>query len=145
MYSLTALTTDNAVFSRCFFSTLFLSSLICTSISVRAVHTYMYMLPVFFYTFFTRVHNTPFFTETDISLFSKRFFTFYSTALLAYKRNSEMYSSDMRLNIQQIKHHIRENVTHNSVRSLRIGSVTQSRLFKRIAYVFQRKSTKKSI
>jgi hypothetical protein len=140
MYYLTACSTNNALFSRNVFSTLFLFRRISTSLYFKAVQTCTYMLPVFFFYFFPRlVNNPPFFTEPDISLLSKRFFTLYSTALLAYKRNSEMYSSSMLPKIKQLKHHIRNNVKHNSVRSLRIGSIMQSMLFKRIASIFKRK------
>lgn len=66
-------------------------------------------------------------------MFSKRFFTFYSTALLVYKRNSE---SSRLSSLKQVQ----PRVTHRSksMRSIHVGRVTQSRLFFRIMRVFKR-------
>ena len=66
-------------------------------------------------------------------MFSKRFFTFYSTALLAYKRNSE---SSILSSFKQVKHRVTHKI--KSMRSIHVSRITQSRLFFRIMRVFKR-------
>ena len=108
---------------------------------------FKYLLPVYLYTNFTRfVLNTQFFTKPDAFLYSKRYFTFYGTAMLAYKRIVEMANYDTTLvtrrtsllhNVKRIQNNIRRNVSHNSVLSMHRSRIAHNRLFYRLNNIFR--------
>lgn len=81
-------------------------------------------------------------------MYSKRYFTFYGTAILAYKRNTEMSHFDtyraanrfyLSHNVKKIQRNIRRKVSHNSIRSVQLSRVTQTRLFNLIRRMFRKK------
>jgi hypothetical protein len=86
------------------------------------------------------------FTNPDVFMYSKRYFTFYGTAILAYKRNTEMSHFDtsreanrfyLSHNVNKIQQNIRKHVSHNSIRSVQLSRVKQTIFVKRIRRVFR--------
>ncbi len=142
--------TYSVSFTRCFFNGRYISSSVSTFLDkyiLRKRVTLESLLPVFLYTNYTRfIFEPPIFTSHDAFMYSKRYFTFYGTAILAYKRNTEMSHFDtsraanrfyLSHNVKKIQLNIRRKVSHNSIRSVQISRVTQTRLFKRIRRIFR--------
>jgi hypothetical protein len=142
-----ALFTYNSVITRHFYNGKYISGSVNTNAAISSRRLFAKMLPVFFYTNFTRfVFETPFFAKPDAFLYSKRYFSFYSTAILVYKRNNEMsafnknrlsYRLGLLNNVKRIKKHIQESVTQNSIRSVRKCGTKQARLLSRFHHIFR--------
>lgn len=142
--------TYSAAFTRCFFNDLYISGSVSTFLdrySQRKRITLESLLPVFLYTNYTRfILEPPMFTNPDVFMYSKRYFTFYGTAILAYKRNTEMSHFDtsreanrfyLSHNVNKIQQNIRKHVSHNSIRSVQLSRVKQTIFVKRIRRVFR--------